>query len=285
MNPSTANNPESEIVVAAIERVLRQLMKLLIGRMAFPKFLALVRKIFVEESEAFLRREKDQKSISLTDLGLVTGIDTRTINKIRNSDDYEKPISESRSFFVDLTPEAVVVDKWQLDPEFTNENGDPVKLKIWGEHRSFESLVQSTIKSRGITVKSILKRLIDTNSISVSEDDNFVTLHPELWISYQSTGAEGAIRAGLLAVSQHFNTVLNNIDSITEDLEPKFERIFWCNRIDPSKLDDFRKDLEQFLENASGQAVKVIEPYDKDFELKESISGGVGLYYFDSKGF
>lgn len=283
MKPSTVNIQESEVLVAAIERVIRQLTKMLVGRIAFPKYIALVRKIFVEEAEEHLKKEKTRTSTSLTDLGLITGIDTRTLTKIRESDDYGKPISQSSSFFTDLTPEAVIVDKWQSDPEFADGEGRPAKLEIWGNEKTFESLVQSTVKSRGITVKSIMKRLLDTNSISISEDGKSVVLHPDIWVSYQSTDAEGVVAAGLLAVSQHLNTVINNIKSVTEGAEPRFERLFWCNRLDPSKLEEFRVTLEKFLDSVSNQAVKEIEVYDKDIDLKEKVSGGVGFYYFDTE--
>lgn len=283
MKSSTTNVQESEVLIAAIERVLRQLTKMLIGRMAFPKFVELARKVFIEEAENNLKRESKGKSVSLTDLGLVTGIDTRTITKVRDSSDYERPISESKSFFAHLIPEAIIVDKWQSDSEFTDEHGNPARLKIWGEHNSFESLVQSTVKSRGITVKSILNRLVDSKSTTISKDSKYVELHPELWMHYQSTDAEGLVKAGLLAVSQHLNTVVNNVDSNTGDVRPKFERIFYCNRIDPTKLGEFREKLEEYLESTSNGAVEVMKPYDKDFNLYETVSGGVGFYYFDTE--
>lgn len=283
MKPSSANIQESEVLVAAIERVLRQLIKMLMGRIAFPKFIGLIRKVFVEVAEEHLKKEKLQESTNLTDLGLITGIDTRTLTKIRESDEYGKPISQSSSFFTDLTPEAVIVDKWQSDPEFVGGDGLPAKLEIWGGEKTFESLVHSTIKSRGITVKSIMKRLLDTNSISISEDGKSVVLHPDIWVPYQSTDAEGVVAAGLFAVSQHLNTVINNINSVTEGNEPRFERLFWCNRLDPSKLQEFRESLEGFLDIVSNQAVKEIEFYDKDINVKDGVSGGVGFYYFDSE--
>jgi hypothetical protein len=54
----------------------------------------------------------------------------------------------------------------------------PSDLQIWGKGTTFETLVQATIKSRGITVQSILNRLTDSGTTSISEDGKTVSLHP-----------------------------------------------------------------------------------------------------------
>jgi len=274
---------DSEVLVAAIEKILHQLTKLLIHRMSLPKYLSLVRKIYVEEAENQLRREGRQKDISMTDLGLITGIDTRTLAKVRESDDYRQPISQSKSFFTDLTPEAAVLDKWCHDPEFAGaEGGMPSDLEIWGEGKTFEALVQSTIKSRGITVQSILNRLTASGTSSISEDGKMVSLHPGNWTRYQVSDVEGMVKSGLLGVSKHLDTVINNINSVSGSVPPRFERIFWSNRLDPRRLEEFRESIHRLLEELSDEAVKHMEPFDLGFDLEDSMSGGVGLYYFDS---
>jgi hypothetical protein len=283
MKSRSSGAKDSEVLVAAIERILYQLTKLLIRRIAFPKYLSLVRKIYVEEAEDQLRREGKQSDISMTDLGLITGIDTRTLAKVRESDDYRQPISQSKSFFTDLTPEAAILDKWCHDPEFSGADGDmPSDLQIWGKGTTFETLVQATIKSRGITVQSILNRLTDSGTTSISEDGKTVSLHPGNWRRYQVTDVEGMVKSGLLGVSKHLDTVINNINSVTGSVPPRFERIFWSNRLDPRRLEEFRESIHRLLEEMSEQAVDCMEPFDLGFDLEDSMSGGVGLYYFDS---
>ena len=283
MKSLSSSAKDSEVLVAAIEKILHQLTKLLIRRMAFPKYLSLVRKIYVEEAESQLRREGRQSDISMTDLGLITGLDTRTLAKVRESDDYRKPISQSKSFFTDLTPEAAVLDKWRHDPGFADPGGKrPADLQVWGEGKTFETLVQSTIKSRGITVQSILNQLTANDSILVSEDGKSVRLRSVDWSRYQSSDVEGVVKAGLLGVSKHLDTVINNIHSVAGSVPPRFERLFWSNRLDPRRLEEFRQCMHDLLEELSEEAVRGIEPFDQGFDLKDSMSGGLGLYYFDS---
>lgn len=284
MKSTSTSPPESGVMIVAIERVLRQITRMVVGRLAFPKYFELLRKIYVEEAERDLIREGGRKNVPLSELGLVTGIDTRTLSKVRDSADYMKPITESASFFTDLTPEAAVVDRWRTDPTFTDPTTkSPRELIIWGEAQTFESLVQSTVKSRGITVQSILNRLSKSGLVSMSESGESITLKPGRWMPYQTTDETAVMQSGLLGVSKHLDTVLNNIESVARSVEPRIERIFFSNRLDPSRLEEFRSKMHEFLEIVSDESVKQIEPFDSDFELRDPISGGVGFYYFDSE--
>lgn len=279
---SSNESQDSEVLVEAIEKILRQITRMVVGRLGFPKYLSLMRKIFVEEAEKILE-EKGEK-VSMTDLGLLTGIDTRTLAKIRKSENYQKPITASETFFSELTPEVAIVDLWTSDPNYVDPNNNkPIPLQIWGEGKTFQSLVQSTIRSRGITVQSILNRLSQTNSITYSNDNKKVTLHPEIWFAYHKTDARGAIQSGLLAVCKHLDTVHNNIRSVSEPVRPLFERIFWTTRIDPSRLEEFRESMEEALEKSCGLTYKALGPFDNNFQQKDTLVGGVGFYYFDSE--
>ncbi len=128
-----------------------------------------------------------------------------------------------------------------------------------------------------------MSRLADSESITVSDDGESVSLHRRLWMPYQTTDATGVMKSGLLGVSKHLDTVINNIRSVAEPVEPRIERIFWSNRLDPSKLDEFRRAMHEFLESVSDEAAERIEPFDGNFDLENTISGGVGFYYFDSE--
>ena len=65
---------ETELVLQATEKVLRRLLRFLIGRVTFKRFSLLARQVFVEESEKQLRKENPGKQIPLTQLALLTGL-------------------------------------------------------------------------------------------------------------------------------------------------------------------------------------------------------------------
>lgn len=272
------------MLIDAVERVLRQVLSILLGRMSFQKFVDLARKVFVEEAEKKLRAETGKRNVLLTELGLLTGIDTRSLSKVRNSSEYDRPISESETFFAELTPEVSVVDTWRTHQTYTDvESGEPLELKVFGSCPSFESLVNDVVKSRGITVQSILNRLKKSESVTVSDVGETVALNSSIWMHYPKLDVEGAYRSGLTSVNRHLDTVIKNIQAMNSDGEPRFERLFWTVRLNPEREREFKKVMTEFLQDSSEQAAELISPFDRDHSLPKRYTAGVGFYYFDSK--
>lgn len=272
------------MLIDAVEKVLRQVLSILLGRMSFQKFVDLARKVFVEEAEKKLRAETGKRNVPLTELGLLTGIDTRSLSKVRNSSEYDKPISESETFFAELTPEVTVVDTWRTHPNYSDvESGKPLELKVFGSCPSFESLVSDVVKSRGITVQSILNRLKKSESVTVSDVGETIALNPSIWMHYPKLDVEGAYGSGLTSVSRHLDTVIKNIQAMKSDGDLRFERLFWTVRLSPEREHEFKKVMTEFLQDSSEQAAEMIAPFDRDHTLPKRYTAGVGLFYFDSK--
>lgn len=90
---------KTEIMLQSIEKVLRRLVRVLVGRVSFEKLNALLKQIFAEESEQQLRRENPGKQIPLTRLALVTGLDTRVLAKIKNGAEFGRPNNQASPLF------------------------------------------------------------------------------------------------------------------------------------------------------------------------------------------
>jgi len=81
-----ASEPELRDVAVftrAIENVFRKLIRLLIGKMSLKKLQEMIQIVFIEETEAKLKKETPGKNVALGDIALQTGVDTRTIKRIR----------------------------------------------------------------------------------------------------------------------------------------------------------------------------------------------------------
>lgn len=284
MDPTSTRKQASGMLIDAVEKVLQQVLGILLGRMSFPKFVDLARKVFVEEAERKLRKETGKRNVPLTELGLLTGIDTRSLSRVRNSSDFDRPMSESETFFLELTPEAAIVDMWRTHPDFLDQDtGEPLRLDVFGPSPSFESLVTSTVKSRGITVQSILNRLVKSESVGISKSGEEVQLKSSIWMHYSKLDVEGAYGSGLTGVSRHLDTVIKNIRAMTGEGEPRFERLFWTTRLAPEKEKLFKDKITKFLEESSEEATELIAPFDRNHSLPKRYTAGVGFYYFDSK--
>ena len=97
----------------------------------------------------------------LSQLALLSGLDTRTVVKIRGDIDARRSTGGSRVDMGELSPEARVVEMWLLKGE-----GDaPPDLAYGSPGSEFEKLVKEVVTSRGVTVQSILERLVSTGTV------------------------------------------------------------------------------------------------------------------------
>ena len=74
---------EADLLARAVENVFRKLIRFLVGRITLVKLQEMIRYIYVEETEKMLRRERPGKNVPLTRLALNTGLDTRTLTRVR----------------------------------------------------------------------------------------------------------------------------------------------------------------------------------------------------------
>ncbi len=92
------------ILTRAVESVFRKLIRMLIGRMSLKKLQEMVQIIFIEETEAKLKQESPGKNVALGDIALQTGVDTRTIKRIRTYIATSNPIHQDDSFLDGFMP-------------------------------------------------------------------------------------------------------------------------------------------------------------------------------------
>ena len=146
-NPSDARLQEADLLARAVENVFRKLIRFLVGRMSLVKLQEMIRFIYIDEAEKKLKAERPGKNVPLTRLALFTGLDTRTLTRVREQL-YEGEPQYEPKFLSELTPESAVVEAWaNLEP------GRRV-LEYGQEGQGFEKLVRSTIPTRGITIQS-----------------------------------------------------------------------------------------------------------------------------------
>ena len=135
MNHPNADNhlKEAAALTRAVEKVMRKFVRLLIGRMSLARLQELIRLVFVQEAEAFLKRERPGKNVAMTKLALLTGLDTRTLGKVKEEMVQLNSIAENESFLKGFLPSFKVLDRWQSDPKFIDKSsGEPKVLEISG---------------------------------------------------------------------------------------------------------------------------------------------------------
>jgi hypothetical protein len=244
----------------------------------------MIQVIFVEETEAKLKKETPGKNVPLSTLAVVTGFDTRTITKIKAKDSYLKPFHQEQRFLREITPECSVLDVWESSPKYLNsKSGKPEILPIKGAMPSFESLISDSNSTRGVTVKSFLQRLEASKSIVLDKANNTVRMIDKRYTPFGSKDQTEHAKIGMAAVGNLVDTVAYNLRIQPEDGESFYQRGCWTNRLNKTDIRKLRKLIRKFLSKTDERARKIIKPFEQDIVSKDQVTAGISFFYFEEE--
>ena len=274
---------EVTVVSRAVESVFRKLIRMLIGRISLKRLLNLVQVIFVEETEARLKREAPGHNVALADLALLTGMDTRTIKKTRVQIDLESGACEDSPYLDDFMPLFKVFDLWMNDERFYDvAQRKPKVLAIEGEGETFSLLVKTALQSRGLTTQLVLKRLADIDVVSVDNAKKTVRLTREDNI-FISNDEMDSLEVGFEAIGKLAETVDHNIRNLSNDDARYFQRGCWNYQFSPEKMVQIRQAIRGFLKETDQKSrnllTQLAEPEVRDGQL----TAGISMFYFEGQ--
>jgi len=279
---TTPQFQELAILTRAVENVFRKLIRFLVGRLSLVKLQEMIRIIYVQESEKKLRTEDPGKHISLTQLAVLTGLDTRTLTKVRNGEGFWKPFHEETRFLKEMTPESCVLDLWSSDARFIDpKSGHPILLDIGEGDKSFGQVVSEAVTSRGVTVQSLLKKLISNNAVRLHQSTNKVELLGKDYAPYESGDAYRALELGLISAVVLLDTVFHNFSAVSEGRATYFQRGSWTHRLNAKDKKRFQKVIQEFLKKTDDDARKIIQPFEEKFSSNEQLTAGLSMFYFE----
>lgn len=275
MSPVTeARLQDADLLAGAVENVLRKLIRFLVGRISLVKLAEMIRLIYIDETEKKLKKENPGKNVALTRLALHTGLDTRTLTRAREVL-YTGGHQYRQQFLAELTPESAVVEAW------ANLKGDKSVLEYGSEDADFERLVRATISTRGITIQSIIKRLVDTNSVEQDKENRTLKLLVDHYSPYLSDDEPNMINAAFSAISNLLTTIEYNVNSGQDSR--LFQRQAWTFRLNPHDRERFRLAMRELLEKQEKEAMESIVPWEMESYGEDLVTAGIGLYYFEEE--
>lgn len=277
-----SRHQESAVLTRGVENVCRKLIRFLIGRISLVKLQEIIKFIYIEEIENKLQKENPTKNIPLTQFALLSGVDTRTLTKVRNSKKYRQPLHQESNFLEEITPGASILDTWCSKPPYVDESsGLPKTLTVSGGPESFEALFNESTKSRGITYKSLLKRLAESGSLSLNKDSNKVTLMTNSYLPADSNDDLGAIEMGFSALGNMVDTITHNIRSLEFGNDRFYQRGAWTYRLNVKNSNKLKNQLKKLLEETDSKARVLIEKEEENFASSDQITAGISLFYFE----
>jgi len=250
--------------------------------MSLKKLQEMIQVIFVEEAEAKLKQEKPGKNVPLSTLAVISGIDTRTLTRIKSEESYLKPFHKEKRFLREITPECNVIDVWESNETYRDpQTGKPRILAIHGLKPSFESLINDSNSTRGVTVKSFLQRLEASNSIVIDRDKNTVQMIDQRYTPFGSKVKTENARIGMAAVGNLVDTIAYNLACATDNGESFYQRGCWTNRLDINDSKKLRGLIKKFLAETDEKARKIIKPFEREVVSSDQVTAGIGLFYFE----
>jgi len=271
---------EVTILTRAVENVFRKLIRFLVGKISLVKLQEMISYIYVQESENRLREEFAGKSVPLTKMALLTGLDTRAITMVREKIE-ECDGAFQQLLLKELTPESAIVESWAAKIKKSARNGkiNFRTLKFGSENDEFEKLVRSTITSRGVTTQSLIQTLLATNSISLDKKRKTIKLLVDYYSPYLSNDEPNMINSAFSAVSNLISTIEYNAKASVE--ERMFQRQVWTFRLPHEKLKAFRCSMREMLKGMEQEVKEQVEGWEAASFDANHLSAGIGLYYFE----
>lgn len=272
---------ETTALAEGVISVLRRLIRPLIGSMSLARLQELLRIVFVEEAERRLREEFAGRSVPVSQLALLTGMDTRQLNKLKAHPGFGRDLDSRDRFESSMTPSTHLLDVWSTDPSYLDpDSGQPIVLPVTGEAPSLEALMKASRFIRGVTARSVADRLVLSGAATEGRDGR-LRMVTEKFLPSQTGDVEGAIEVGFHAIGRLVDTVITNLETLDTDQPRLYQRAYWTNRLAPHQQEAFRERLTGLLSEMEERGTAMIADMEMKIESPSQVSGGFGLYYFE----
>ncbi|MFN2333863.1 MAG: DUF6502 family protein [Wenzhouxiangellaceae bacterium] len=261
---------ESTFVIEAVHRIFRPIIRLLVGRVNCSFLLDVIRKIYIEEARRELRHQNKGKKVTKSALALMTGLDTRTIDRVDSAMG-----SDDQTSRAGYTSESAMMERWRSDPEYIDERGQPRVLPIEGHRGSFSSLVSSCL-GRNITASMMLNNLSEAGNIEVIDGTSVRVLNP--WYQAITSSERVLIENGSAALNRLAEVVEKNTRSAPENRLLQRER--WTLRVQREDLPEIERQCIQATERNIVEIERILEKFEQPGFDWLTVGFGVGWYHW-----
>ncbi len=268
MQENFALPEDAKSVAKILPLVLRRIVRLIVGTISFPAFVEMLRSVYVEEAQKKLILDGTKPTKSA--LALITGLDTRVVSNVIESD-FNLVIDPQK-----ISPEAALLETWANDPYFqSSESQKPAILPILGRGKSFHGLVLRTV-GRNITVKTVIDKLIESGNIKVVPGNVEKIEMLSVFYSPISGDVANLTDIAFLEASRILNTVIHNMNSDEENRVPQQGR--WTYRLDPKSYKEFRKRARELLDQQIKEGELLLEEFEEPTKQPGQLTVGIGWY-------
>lgn len=268
------NNRQSYYVIyEALIRVLRPLVRIMLrSGVTYKAFAEVVKAVYVEIASSEFRIPGRKQTDSR--IAVITGLSRKEVSRVSGlnlPEDAADPVTYNRA--------ARVINGWQQDPRFVEDDGKPKILTFDKASPNFSELVRS--HSGDAPPRAVLDEMERVGAVERQDDG---TLHL-IKYSYEPP-LDDLEKVSLMggAVGQLILTMDRNSET-DEQQDMHFQRIVSNDKLDPEAAAEFnafaREESRQFLARLD----EWLNEHEASKQRIQMFSGdlqrvGLGLYYF-----
>ena len=258
-------------LASAVERVMRPFIRLIVGRVSCGFLVQQVKRIYIEEARASIRKNDPEARVTKSKLAMLTGLDTRTIS---NFEEFAQPPESAR--IGDLCAEAAVLDAWNSDAKYRDENEQPKILPILGKGSSFQTLVSSTI-GRNVTCQTVLEKLEQSRNVEIIDQNLVKLVNPFYQAIKESEGV--LIEYGSLSTSRLLDTINHNFHSELKDSR-RLQQDRLSRRIKKSDVKKLENEIREMTDAQILAIENILIRYEQPENCPDMTTFGIGWFFF-----
>lgn len=270
---------KTEKIMRAAYRALYPVAKLFLRYIHGAVLGDLFQRILVDIAHNEIRHERHpqqrHKKITLTELNLKTGLDTRRLRRLM-----EQPLVVTEH---NICVEAAILARWAKDPALREQyqRDKPRDLIAYGRDGTFEGIVKS-IAGRGVSATPVLDRMIQRGNVKWVSKYHIRLIDPA-W-QFLESNEDDDLEAAANSIALFCSTLQHNLCCKFNNSEPRTERHVYSYMVPSQHRDALEKALKEKLLQARNNFYQTIAEYensDADDSNHEAI--GVSFFLFRQK--
>jgi hypothetical protein len=259
-------------LVKAAALMLQPVARLLVGKLSCTVAVNLLKQAYIQEARRMLRANDPNKRITMSALGLLTGLDTRAVAALDGLPE-RGPVSAS-----ELCPEAAVLNAWFTQKTYHDQKtGKPLVLPIYGRGISFQTLVTRNA-GRNVTCPTVLERLTESGNLKV-EGDNHVRLVSPHYVPVNSS-EQTVIEVGSASMNRLGKTIAHNMEADERDSK-WLQQDRWSRRIPPDQVEPLRQRLRETLTEQIERIESDLDSAEDPVKQSNHQAVGIGWFYWE----
>jgi hypothetical protein len=184
----------------------------------------------------------------------------------------------SRGLYPHASAIGELLTAWHQDPEYLDELGCPMPIRMRTKRRSFRQLATRTVPN--MNPHTLLSELQRIGAVTI-DANGYISVHMRSIPVYESRDL--AIQHTLMSLDSFIKTLMHNLNSAASNSDQLFHRVAWNGDLDPNEIPALKirvkRHGQNFLESCDNwMRRKNRSPRQKSKGKTPRVQAFVGVY-------